>query len=88
MYRLAPASSSATRKSQRHLVDSHCHLDDQQFDNDRDAVIERARKAGIKYMLAIGTGEGPPDLKQQSVPQILPLRFLQLSEFIPTMQRK
>jgi TatD DNase family protein len=44
------------------LVDSHCHLDDKQFDPDRVAVLERARSAGLKYLLAIGTGEGPPDL--------------------------
>jgi TatD DNase family protein len=37
------------------LVDSHCHLDDEQFDSDRAAVIERAREAGVKYMLAIGS---------------------------------
>jgi TatD DNase family protein len=46
-----------------HLVDSHCHLDDAQFDRDRAAVIERAREAGLKYILAIGTGNGPPDLE-------------------------
>lgn len=45
------------------LVDSHCHLDDKQFDADRAAVIERARETGIKYLLAIGTGDGPPDLE-------------------------
>jgi len=45
------------------LVDSHCHLDDKQFDSDRPVVIERAREAGLKYMLAIGTGDGPPDLR-------------------------
>jgi TatD DNase family protein len=45
------------------LVDSHCHLDDSQFDADREAVIERARQARVKYMLAIGTGNGPPDLE-------------------------
>lgn len=45
------------------LVDSHCHLDDSQFDGDREAVIARAREARLKYMLAIGTGNGPPDLK-------------------------
>ena len=44
------------------LVDSHCHLDDAQFNDDRDTVIERARAAGLKWMLAIGTGDGPPDL--------------------------
>ena len=45
------------------LVDSHCHLDDEQFDADRDATIERARAAGIERMMAIGTGSGPPDLE-------------------------
>lgn len=45
------------------LVDSHCHLDDPQFQPDREAVIERARAAGVAYMLTIGTGDGPPDLE-------------------------
>ncbi len=45
------------------LVDSHCHLDDPRFDPDREAVIERARAAGVATMLAIGTGKGPPDLE-------------------------
>jgi TatD DNase family protein len=45
------------------LVDSHCHLDDRQFDEDRDATIARARAAGVEIMLAIGTGDGPPDLE-------------------------
>ena len=45
------------------LTDSHCHLDDQQFDPDREQVIERALAAGVQRMLAIGTGSGPPDLE-------------------------
>jgi TatD DNase family protein len=43
------------------LADSHCHLDDPQFDADREAVIERARAAGVETMLAVGSG--PPDLE-------------------------
>jgi TatD DNase family protein len=45
------------------LVDSHCHLDDHQFDADRAETIARARAAGVEIMMAIGTGEGPPDLE-------------------------
>ena len=46
-----------------HFVDSHCHLDDKQFNQDRDAVLQRAYEAGLKFILGIGTGEGPPDLE-------------------------
>ena len=45
------------------LTDSHCHLDHEQFHEDREAVIERARAAGVECMMAIGTGDGPPDLE-------------------------
>jgi TatD DNase family protein len=45
------------------LIDSHCHLDDKQFDADRAEVIARARESGVERMLAIGTGDGPPDLE-------------------------
>lgn len=45
------------------MIDSHCHLDNPQFDPDRDAVIERALASGVERMLVIGTGEGPPDLE-------------------------
>ncbi|MGD0137132.1 MAG: TatD family hydrolase [Bryobacteraceae bacterium] len=45
------------------MIDSHCHLDSADFDEDREAVIERAVAAGVEQMLAIGTGNGPPDLE-------------------------
>jgi TatD DNase family protein len=45
------------------LIDSHCHLDSKEFDADRDEVIQRALDAGVQHMIAIGTGNGPPDLE-------------------------
>jgi len=45
------------------LIDSHCHLDSTEFDADREAVIDRALAAGVEHMMAIGSGDGPPDLE-------------------------
>jgi TatD DNase family protein len=44
-------------------VDSHAHLDDPDFDADRAAVIERARAAGLHYLLTVGGGTGPDNLE-------------------------
>lgn len=44
------------------LIDSHAHVDFPQFAEDREAVLERARVAGITTLLAIGTGPGPEKL--------------------------
>ena len=38
------------------FIDSHCHIDGEAFDADRDEVVERARSVGVKAMLNIGTG--------------------------------
>lgn len=45
------------------MIDSHCHLDSGQFDPDREEVIRRALDAGVEKLVAIGTGDGPPDLE-------------------------
>jgi TatD DNase family protein len=39
------------------FVDSHAHLDGPEFDADRDAVIQRARDAGVSTILNVGTGD-------------------------------
>lgn len=36
------------------LYDTHCHLDDEQFDADRDGVVARARSAGVARIIAVG----------------------------------
>lgn len=36
------------------LIDSHCHLDFPEFNQDRDKVIQRAKNNGIDYIINIG----------------------------------
>src|SRR5512137_638789 len=36
------------------LIDTHCHLDWNAFDPDREAVIDRAVQAGVRRMITIG----------------------------------
>ena len=43
-------------------VDSHAHLEMPQFDADREAMLERARAAGVEAIVAIGSGTGPGSL--------------------------
>lgn len=43
------------------LIDSHCHIDGDAFDEDRDAVVQRANEAGVSVMLNIGTGDPHSD---------------------------
>ncbi|HEY0657794.1 MAG TPA: TatD family hydrolase [Pyrinomonadaceae bacterium] len=38
------------------FVDSHCHIDGEAFDADRDEVVRRAKDAGVAAMLTVGTG--------------------------------
>lgn len=37
------------------LVDTHCHLDFPEYDQDRDEVISRAKDEGVEYIIDIGS---------------------------------
>jgi TatD DNase family protein len=43
------------------LIDSHCHIDGEAFDEDRDEVVQRAKEAGVAAMLNVGTGDPHSD---------------------------
>lgn len=40
------------------LIDTHVHLDAEAYDADRDAVISRARTAGVSHFICIGASRG------------------------------
>ena len=44
------------------FVDSHAHIDGKQFASDREAMLERARAAGVQTMITIGNGDGPDEM--------------------------
>ncbi len=37
------------------LIDTHCHLDMSEFDNDREEVIARAKDAGFEALISVGS---------------------------------
>lgn len=37
------------------LIDTHCHLDFKDFENDRNVVIERSRANGIRFIINVGS---------------------------------
>jgi TatD DNase family protein len=39
------------------FVDSHAHIDGDEFDADREEVLARAREAGVRAILNVGTGD-------------------------------
>ena len=48
------------------LIDSHCHLDVEQFDDDREAMIQRAAEAGVVAMVV-------PGINEADIPRVLAL---------------
>lgn len=49
--------SNKNMTSKHFIIDSHCHIDGKEFDEDRDEVVKRAFDAGVRVMLNVGTGE-------------------------------
>ncbi|MEM1416992.1 MAG: TatD family hydrolase [Myxococcota bacterium] len=45
------------------LFDTHCHLDHRKFEGDRDAVIARAREAGLWRLCTIGCARSLADVR-------------------------
>ena len=50
------------------IIDSHAHLEMSQFDEDRAAMLERARAAGVDALLAIGSGTSPAERIDSAIP--------------------
>jgi TatD DNase family protein len=46
------------------LVDSHAHLDNPRYDGDRDELLQRAWRQGVRTVLSIGIGDGPDTMHQ------------------------
>ena len=47
-----PLSKARSRAAS--VIDTHCHVHDRKFDDDRDETIARARAAGVNAMLTVG----------------------------------
>jgi TatD DNase family protein len=56
----AESLPEATQPAPLELVDSHAHIDMSEFDADRDAMLQRAREAGVGMILAIGGNPSAP----------------------------
>jgi len=56
------------RPPKMQIVDSHAHLEFSQFDEDRAAMLERARAAGVETLLAIGSGTSPAERLDSAIP--------------------
>lgn len=51
------SSSHISHRSSPFLVDSHAHVDGEEFSADREEVLARARAAGVRAILNVGTGD-------------------------------
>ena len=57
------------------IIDSHCHIDFNEFDKDRDEVLQRAKKLGIEKIIVPGVQQNTWQrikLYSQTYPQLYP----------------
>ncbi len=47
-------SGASAERSRRTLIDTHCHIQTEEFDEDRDEVLARARDAGVETLIVVG----------------------------------
>jgi len=47
-------SGAPAERSRRALIDTHCHIQTDEFDEDRDEVLARAREAGVETLIVVG----------------------------------
>ena len=63
------------------LVDSHCHLDFPDFENELPAVIARAHAAGVTRMVTICTRlKNEPRVRAIAEAHDLPIHFIGIGE--------
>jgi hypothetical protein len=65
------------------LIDTHAHLDDARYEADREAMIARAREAGVESMITIGCDPTPPADRRSRSPTSTP-SSMRRSVCIPT----
>ncbi len=59
-------SAAPAARSRRALIDTHCHIQTEEFDDDRDEVLARAREAGVETLIVVG-GAGDLSTNDQAV---------------------
>ncbi|PWT84035.1 MAG: hypothetical protein C5B57_05510 [Blastocatellia bacterium] len=64
MTRDSPTDQRLTAKDQGSVIDSHCHLADEVFATDLDAVVARAKEVGIERVLVILEAGNPTEAAQ------------------------
>ena len=48
------------------MIDTHSHIYEPEFDEDRDEVVLRAREAGVEHILL-------PNINRESIPRMMDL---------------